>query len=135
LAGIHVVGRLASRLRGSDDRLDLGHCMHASFGHRYASLLDEAVHDKLPELGRQAREVGGESRHAHDQVGVGGGVLVGCPQSVGVQDVDVEQRAAQVEVPLDELPDLLNRLGVVGQPRVELELDGRGVAEAGLNGS
>ena len=51
-----------------------------------------------------------------------------------VDDVDVDERPSEREVPLDERHDLLGRVRVVCQPDVHLQLPRCGVAVARLHG-
>ena len=57
---------------------------------------DEALHDELAEGGRERGEVRAEARHAHDEIGMALGVRVGVEDLVRVDDIDVDQRAAEV---------------------------------------
>ena len=63
----------------------------------------DAVYNQLAELGRQAGEVGAEAGHAHDQVGVFARVFVRFEHFLGVHDVQVDLRAAQLEVGADQV--------------------------------
>ena len=95
---------------------------------------EEAVDDELSEFGGESAEVGGEAGDADDEVGSGVGVLVCLHEPFLVEDVDVDERSAHLEVGADEVDDAFDAALSAGECGVEFELEWRGVAEAGLDG-
>ena len=64
--------------------------------------LQEAVHHQLAEFGGEGEKISGKAGDTHHQIRMGFGIGMGFKEGVFVKNIDVDQRAALLEMPKNE---------------------------------
>lgn len=87
----------------------------------------------MAEAGGEGCEVGGEASYADHKVGIEVGIFICGEELFGIEDVDINERSALLEVSFDKVEHGVYAALLDAYHGVEFYLEGRGISISALH--